>query len=158
MTASATIGKMFINKIPVCVHDGFIPITKLKCNIDFLYHYLGNPQLYVAIGKSNTQKNIYLDEVKNMIISLPPKKEQEEVYKYLEKHNKLYTNLKRNLIEQLEKLKSYRQSIISEAVTGKIDVRDWVKPKTDKEIKEGWERYGEYKRKVNSGENTINSK
>jgi type I restriction enzyme S subunit len=27
--------------------------------------------------------------------------------------------------KSLKKLKSYRQSIISEAVTGKIDVRDW---------------------------------
>jgi type I restriction enzyme S subunit len=26
---------------------------------------------------------------------------------------------------QIDKMKEYRQSIISEAVTGKIDVRDW---------------------------------
>lgn len=128
MTASATIGKMFINTIPVCVHDGFIPITELKCSIDFLYHYLGNPQLYVAIGKSNTQKNIYLDEVKNMIISLPPREEQEEIYKFLESHNKDYTLLIEKAKSQTKKLKSYRQSIISEAVTGKIDVRDWKVP------------------------------
>ncbi|MEO9893103.1 restriction endonuclease subunit S [Aurantibacter sp.] len=128
MTASATIGKMFINRIPVCVHDGFIPITALKCSIDFLYHYLGNPQLYVAIGKSNTQKNIYLDEVKNMIISLPPREEQETIYKFLESHNKDYTVLIKKAKSQIKKLKTYRQSIISEAVTGKIDVRDWQAP------------------------------
>ena len=30
----------------------------------------------------------------------------------------------------IKQLKEYRQSLISEAVTGKIDVRDWQPPKT----------------------------
>lgn len=125
MTASATIGKMFINKIPVCVHDGFIPITDIKCNIDFLFHYLSNPQLYVAIGKSNTQKNIYLDEVKNMFISLPPIKEQQLIFEFLEDQNNKFRNLIDAAFRSIQKLKDYRKSLISEAVTGKIDVRDW---------------------------------
>ncbi|MEP6262739.1 MAG: restriction endonuclease subunit S [Gillisia sp.] len=125
MTASATIGKIFINQIPVCVHDGFIPIRKLKCNINFLYHYLRNPQLYVGIGKSNTQKNIYVDEVKNMFIALPPKDEQEEIYHYLEVQEVNYKNIMEKLENQLQKIINYRHSIISEAVTGKIDVREW---------------------------------
>ena len=33
ITASATIGKAFINKIKVCVHDGFIPF----CNINIIF-------------------------------------------------------------------------------------------------------------------------
>jgi type I restriction enzyme S subunit len=123
MTASATIGKMFINRIPVCVHDGFIPITNLKrSNIDFLFHYLGNPQLYIAIGKSNTQKNIYLDEVKNMIITLPSLSDQLEIVEYLEKTQEKYKAILNAIENQIEKLKLYRQSLISEAVTGKIDV------------------------------------
>ena len=32
--------------------------------------------------------------------------------------------------ESIQKLKEYRQSLISEAVTGKIDVRDWQAPKS----------------------------
>ena len=39
----------------------------------------------------------------------------------IEKNNKISNELKL----QIEKLKEYRQSIISEAVTGKIDVSDW---------------------------------
>ena len=30
----------------------------------------------------------------------------------------------------IKKLKEYRQSLISEAVTGKVDVRDWQVPKS----------------------------
>jgi type I restriction enzyme S subunit len=125
LTASATIGKPFINKIPVCVHDGFIPITNIKCSIDYLYHYLRNPQLYVALGKVNTQKNIYLDEVKDMFITQPPLNEQNDIIAFLEKFEVKNNNLISQVGDQIAKLKEYRQSVISEAVTGKIDVRDW---------------------------------
>jgi type I restriction enzyme S subunit len=125
LTASATIGKPFINKIPVCVHDGFIPITNIKCSIDYLYHYLRNPQLYIGLGKVNTQKNIYLDEVKDMFVTQPPMDEQYEIVSFLERFELVNNNLLQQINTQIEKLKEYRQSIISEAVTGKIDVRDW---------------------------------
>jgi type I restriction enzyme S subunit len=64
LTASATIGKPTINKIKVCVHDGFIPFKQIKTDIDYLYYFLLNRNIYNSLGKSNTQKNIYLDEVK----------------------------------------------------------------------------------------------
>lgn len=125
LTASATIGKPFINKIPVCVHDGFIPITNIRCSIDYLYHYLRNPQLYVGLGKVNTQKNIYLDEVKDMFVTQPPTDEQKKIVSFLENFEKTNIELLHQLDRQIGKLKEYRQSIISEAVTGKIDVSDW---------------------------------
>jgi type I restriction enzyme S subunit len=125
LTASATIGKPFINRIPVCVHDGFIPVTNIKCSIDYLYHYLRNPQLYVGLGKVNTQKNIYLDEVKDMFVTQPPLEEQLQIVDFLEKFEVTNYKLLQQIEVQIEKLKEYRQSIISEAVTGKIDVRDW---------------------------------
>jgi len=129
LTASATIGKPFINKIPVCVHDGFIPITNIKCSIDYLYHYLRNPQLYVGLGKVNTQKNLYLDEVKDMFVTQPPIKEQFEIVAFLEKHELINNKLLQQIKTQISKLKEYRQSIISEAVTGKVDLREWVPDK-----------------------------
>jgi type I restriction enzyme S subunit len=125
LTASATIGKPFINKIPVCVHDGFIPITNIKCSIDYLYNYLRNPQLYVALGKVNTQKNIYLDEVKDMFVTQPPLNEQIEIVAFLERFEQTNNELTLQVENQIENLKEYRQSLISEAVTGKIDVRNW---------------------------------
>jgi type I restriction enzyme S subunit len=129
LTASATIGKPFINKIPVCVHDGFIPITNIKSNIDYLYHYLRNPQLYISLGKVNTQKNIYLDEVKDIFVTQPSKKEQFDIVSYLESFEEKNNKLLLQIENAIEKLQTYRQSLISEAVTGKIDVRDWEKAK-----------------------------
>jgi len=128
ITASATIGKAFINKIKVCIHDGFIPFCNAKVNIDYLYHFLCNPYLYAAMGKSNTQKNIYLDEVKNMMFTIPPDDEQKEIVSYLERRSKTFNDLIDKAIKGIELIKERKTALISAAVTGKIDVRNWQEP------------------------------
>ena len=126
ITASATIGKPFINKIPVCVHDGFIPITELQVNIDFLYNYFKNPQLFNGLGKSNTQKNIYLEDVKNLIIPIPSIEEQLLIAKHIEEEIEKIETLISKTLQEIELLKEYKTALISEVVTGKVDVRDVV--------------------------------
>ncbi len=122
ITGSGTVGKVFINTIPVCVHDGFIPLLDLKVNIDFMFYYLINPNLYVGIGKTNSQKNIYLDEVKEMDISIPLKEEQNQIVEYLDSKTKEIDDLIQLEQKKIDLLKEYRQSLISEVVTGKIKV------------------------------------
>jgi type I restriction enzyme S subunit len=65
------------------------------------------------------------EQFNNFILPIPPHNEQIEIENFIEEK----TNLINELIDKqtiiIEKLKEYRQSIISEAVTGKIDVRDW---------------------------------
>lgn len=126
ITASATIGKPFVNKIPVCVHDGFIPITELKVNIDFLYNYFKNPQLFNGLGKSNTQKNIYLEDVKNLIIPIPNLEEQLLIARYIEEEIIRIETLISKSLQEIELLKEYKTALISEVVTGKVDVRDVI--------------------------------
>ncbi|MGE6327804.1 restriction endonuclease subunit S [Psychrobacter pacificensis] len=125
ITASATIGKAFINKVKVCVHDGFIPFCNIKVDINYLYHYVSNPYLYAAMGKSNTQKNIYLDEVKNMIVTVPSRKEQEKIVEHIEKNQNEYSKLIDKAQQQIQLMQERRTALISAAVTGKIDVRGW---------------------------------
>lgn len=132
ITASATIGKAFINKIKVCVHDGFIPFCKLKVDKSYLYHYLSNPFLYAAMGKSNTQKNIYLDEVKNMMVTVPPDNEQKYIVKYVEDSSISFSKLINKAEVAIGLMKERRTALISAAVTGKIDVRNFTPPEPAK--------------------------
>uniref|UniRef100_UPI0028AF742B restriction endonuclease subunit S n=1 Tax=Lysinibacillus sp. TaxID=1869345 RepID=UPI0028AF742B len=60
----------------------------------------------------------------NIFLPLPPLNEQKEIIGEIMEVEKRYFILTRKLNEQIEKLKEYRQSLIYEAVTGKIDVRD----------------------------------
>jgi len=70
-----------------------------------------------------------INDLKNTITTLPPISEQTQIVEHIKIHN---YNIENTIVRtkiSIKKLKEYRQSIISEAVTGKIDVRDW-KPKT----------------------------
>ncbi len=61
----------------------------------------------------------------NLPIPFPSMKEQQDIVEYIKEFHIKLNSLIGKSTEQIEKLKEYRQSIISEAVTGKIDVRDW---------------------------------
>lgn len=71
-----------------------------------------------------TIKHLYQDTLINYQYPLPPYDEQKAI---LEKINK-YTTEANNLIDliniQISRLKEYRESLIYEAITGKIDLRD----------------------------------
>lgn len=76
------------------------------------------------IDRTGQQPNISSIDIENIKLPIPPVLEQEVIINHLNhegfKVEKTVTNLK----NQIKKLKEYRQSLIYEAVTGKIDVRD----------------------------------
>ena len=63
--------------------------------------------------------------LKDIYSWLPPVHEQDLIVEYLDNECKKISLLKAKQIELIEKLKAYRSSIISHAVTGKIDVREF---------------------------------
>ncbi|MCI1696814.1 restriction endonuclease subunit S [Aneurinibacillus aneurinilyticus] len=62
--------------------------------------------------------------LRNFTVLLPSLKEQEEIASYLEQKTAAIEESITHIKIQIEKLKEYRQALIYEAVTGKIDVRD----------------------------------
>lgn len=74
------------------------------------------------------QPNISQSIIRSLSIPMPPLEEQ---IKIAEKIQNTYQNIEKTLNELLlgiDDLKAYKSSIITEAVTGKVDLRDW-KPK-----------------------------
>ncbi|NKI28447.1 restriction endonuclease subunit S [Arenibacter sp. 6A1] len=67
--------------------------------------------------------------LKDTVLFFPPISEQILISEFLDRKTDTISNSVEKLKSSIKKLKSYRQSIISEAVTGKIDVRDWQVPK-----------------------------
>lgn len=53
-------------------------------------------------------------------------KEQEQISSFLDEQTSKIDSLISELRSQIENLKSYKQSLITEAVTGQVDVRDWT--------------------------------
>ena len=68
--------------------------------------------------------------LKDSILFFPPKLEQKMIAEYIDNKVKKIFMSTEKLEKSIKKLKEYRQSLISEAVTGKIDVRDWQAPKS----------------------------
>ena len=55
-------------------------------------------------------------------ILVPPKNQQSEIIKFLDKQTKKYNDLMKKILSQTATLKEYRQALISNVVTGKVRV------------------------------------
>lgn len=56
---------------------------------------------------------------------MPPKEEQEAIASYLDIKVGQIDSAIEKMEQALENLKSYKSALITEAVTGKIDLREW---------------------------------
>jgi type I restriction enzyme, S subunit len=79
-------------------------------------------------SQASAQPGLSVEKILNLRIPLPPIEEQNTIAKILNTFDESYQSAILILQESVTHLKSYRQSLISEAVTGKIDVRDWGIP------------------------------
>ena len=62
----------------------------------------------------------------NITVIIPPLLEQTQIADFLNNKTRRVDELIATEQRKIERLKEYRQSLISEAVTGKIDVRNEV--------------------------------
>ena len=95
----------------------------------FTFHWFssnfGNPQLVLA-NKSTTIGALYKNDIKDCLCLFPPLKEQKSIANYLDEETLKITNSILKYETQIEYIKEYRTALISDAVTGKIDVRNEV--------------------------------
>ncbi len=81
-------------------------------------------QLELAMVGS-TFKRINVDNIRNFIMVHPPTHEQQQINSYLVNIRNKYDNLIERAQQQIELLQERSTALISAAVTGKIDVREW---------------------------------
>ena len=65
---------------------------------------------------------IGFSEMKRIPILLPPIEEQKEIVRYIQGESAKMEIAIRRLEKEIELIKEYRQSIIAEVVTGKLDI------------------------------------
>lgn len=103
-------------------------ISTLNVNVNpYFYSYFLNAtpgKTYFNLTAWGTaQKNISVPILKEMLVPVFSHFEQTEIVRYLQENISKIDNLVEIVGNQIEKLKEYRQSLIYEMVTGKIDVR-----------------------------------
>ena len=92
---------------------------------DWVYYSLDTRELN-TLRNQNTQPLITSTLLKNEFIPFPPSNEQLTIIEYIDEQTQKIDSTIRKQIQRIDLLKEYHQSLISEVVTGKIDVRDEV--------------------------------
>lgn len=131
--SGATVGKtfQFKNYDGEACFAGYLikasPNMKIVLS-DFLY-YFTKSNIYAnwkdSIFIQSTIQNISAEKYQLLEICLPPTSEQTTIIKYLDERIQEINTAIQKENQKIDLLKEYRQSLISDVVTGKIDVRDW---------------------------------
>ena len=91
----------------------------------FLYYWLWMRRpILVSLSNGGGQPNLSQDDLKKIRLPLPPKNEQQMIVRYLEKEITNTDVLQDKINKIITNLKEYRSALITQAVTGKIDVRN----------------------------------
>ena len=80
----------------------------------------------LSYGIRTGQWELRFEDFKDIVVPYPPVLEQTQIASFLDDKTRQIDELIATEQRKIELLKEYRQSLISEAVTGKIDVRDEV--------------------------------
>ena len=125
ISIAGTVGKPCISAIKACIHDGFVYFPNLKINPWWLFRIFEAGVCYGGLGKLGTQLNLNTDTVGSISIGVPPDQEVDSILSFiqitLEKFDGLISEAQKVIDLSLER----RSSLISAAVTGQIDVRNY---------------------------------
>ncbi|SHH95906.1 type I restriction enzyme, S subunit [Ferrimonas marina] len=132
LSIAGTVGKPCITGVKACIHDGFVYFPELSIEPKFLYYLFAAGEAYKGLGKMGTQLNLNTDTVGNIKIGVPKsEKEIEGIASYLDVKFEEYERLISVAQSAIDLMQERRTALISAAVTGKIDLRDWERPETN---------------------------
>jgi type I restriction enzyme, S subunit len=97
---------------------------------EFIF-FIAKSERFMTIGEAFMtgaagQKRVPTSFIENFTIGVPPMAEQMDITKYIESQNLKINDIVIKTKKEVELLTEYKTSLISEVVTGKIDVRDEI--------------------------------
>ena len=120
----APIGLVAINTVDMCTNQGCLACVPIANNdVEYFYYAFSCfTEQFDLYGSGTTFKEISADAFMNFAISYPAPEAQRQISDYLRgKCAEMDTLISANEAT-IQKLKEYRQSVIYEAVTGKMEV------------------------------------
>ena len=121
----APIGLVVLNSVPLCTNQGCIGcVPKDSTTLSKYYYYVLSAftEQFELYGAGTTFKEISADSFANFKLPFPDQDTQRVIARYLDSKCAEITQMIAANRASIEKLKEYRQSLIYEAVTGKIGV------------------------------------
>ena len=137
ITKDGTIGKLAIVdelEKPACLNSGIFLVRPYGYyNTDFLYYVLCSTvfyNFYFLKSFGSTIQHLYQNVFEGFSFPIPPMEEQSKIVAYLEREIGKIDKIISAGERMVQLLKEYKTSLISQAVTGKIDVRDFAASST----------------------------
>ena len=110
------------------VSTGFAVLRVSDAVLPKLLYYFVRSDFFVESIMANSVGVSYpainSSVVAGLPILVPPKNQQSEIIKFLDKETKKYDDLMKKILSQIDALKEYRQALISNVVTGKVRVNE----------------------------------
>lgn len=118
-----TRGTSAILKIDACINQNMVGIiTNNKLHCEYLLHFLTQAYTNIRSGNGAGQEALNINIISNFKIPIPIFEKQVLIASFLKKNMNNFNLLIQKNKDMIEKLKSAKQSLISEVVTGKIEV------------------------------------
>jgi len=114
------LGEAYVNQ-----HIALIRVDPVHIDPMFLGHYLASPFGAYQCAQAQyggTKQGLGLDDVKNVVVPLPPLQEQRAITAALAPTSAALGRAVSAMTESIERLREYRQALITSAVTGQLDV------------------------------------
>lgn len=96
-------------------------------NPQYLHYYLHAFDLnkgFYNVGASGVKQSLNWDNIRTLQILLPPLNEQNQIVDYINRASTKIDEIKKTYEKKIELFLEYRTRLISDVVTGQIDVRD----------------------------------
>ena len=131
----APIGTVAINDIELCTNQGCLSCIPIKDASATYYYYLMScfTDVFEMNASGTTFKEISATTFGNMKVPFPPINEQKEIAAYLDARHTKYVRFAETTQKEIIVLNELKTRLISDAVTGKIDVRSIKLPNFAKE-------------------------
>jgi len=129
--SGATLGVPKILNIDANANDGVVGFERLKVNILYAYYFLyfQTDDLRERTKQGSGQPNLNTDIVQEIALTIPPEHEVDKIVEFIVRNENKYSNLLVQARKGISLLTERKTTLISAAVTGKIDVRNWEPPK-----------------------------
>lgn len=126
--STGLISEISKDNVGAIVYTGLIRLWKLaNISKEFIRWYVSSNTFFSQVNRFKTGSTIQHfgpEHLRQMLICLPPKSEQDFIVNHLEKETKKIDNMLKINNKTIDRLNEYRTALITAAVTGKIDVRD----------------------------------
>lgn len=128
------VAKGLVNSIGFGSTEIYVLRPTEKIRVNYLLYRLQEDNFIRAATAAMTGagglRRVPSDFLLNYPIAIPPKLEMDAIVAYLNAQEVHYDLMEKNATQAIQLLQERRTALISAAVTGKIDVRDWVAPNT----------------------------